>query len=140
MQSAVAYSSSMLLRLPLPDLRTTKHHHTSSELPPVGFVGKLRPWANPKTEVADSYTNQQWNPQPVESIHDPLKKEFCAVGDEWIVLNRLLQRAGSILASVFKAQNQDLRLENYNASFPVPKEFPYIVLETSASNAKPLEK
>lgn len=130
---------------PLPDLDIAPRHTTSHALHQIHFVGALQPWENFKAEVTNTYNNQNWNGRPIASrltgyfLAGSVHEERVFVSDERGIQGRLERRAGTTLGAIFEAQNEDLKLDAFNAAvppYPGYKKAPDFVLLTQGHITK----
>lgn len=145
MAVSVTHSASGLLLEPLPNLDIPARRTVSHALHRIKFVGALGQWTNFKTEVANTYNSQTWNPREIASrltanfLAGSVHEEQVFVSDERGVQGRLEGRAGIALGAVFGAQNHDLKLGASKGALPPYPEYkkaPGFVLMTSTHEAK----
>lgn len=116
MAVSVTHSASGLLLEPLPNLDIPARRTVSHALHRIKFVGDLGQWTNFKTEVANTYNSQTWNPREIASrltanfLAGSVHEEQVFVSDERGVQGRLEGRAGIALGAAFRAQNHGMIL------------------------------
>lgn len=124
MAVSVTHSASGLLLEPLPNLDIPARRTVSHALHRIKFVGALGQWTNFKTEVANTYNSQTWNPREIASrltanfLAGSVHEKQVFVSDERGVQGRLEGRAGIALGAVFGAQNHDLKLGASKGALP----------------------
>ncbi|KAJ5817932.1 hypothetical protein N7447_007940 [Penicillium robsamsonii] len=145
MAVSVTHSASDLLLEPLPNLDIPTRRTVSHALHRIKFIGALGQWTHFKTEVANTYNSQTWNPREIASrltanfLAGSVHEEQVFVSDERGVQGRLEGRAGIALGAVFGAQNHDIKLGASKGAlppYPGYKKAPDFVLMTSAHEAK----